>query len=85
MRNVLGAAVGSAEAAGSNTPNSVAIKTTIVDKIPLLKTFCTAIRADTSLVEPVTVCIETILDMILVNGQLEMLGQMLCTFPGCYL
>ena len=61
-------AVGAAETAGGDLPDGVAIKTTIVDKVSLLETFGTAIRANAALVQPIAVCVEAVLDVVFVDS-----------------
>ena len=80
--DVFGRTVGAGEAAGGDAPGSVAIKTTIVDKIPLLETLRAAARADAAFVQPVTVGIEAIFDMTFIDSDFQVTGQGAGSFPG---
>src|SRR6185312_12453788 len=67
LGDILASTVSAAEAAGRHTPNSVAIKTTIMDKVPLLETLRTAGRANTALIQPIAVGIQAVLNVIFVD------------------
>ena len=75
-------AVGAAETASCNPPNGVAIKTTIVDKVPLLEALSSAIRTNAAFVQPVAVSIKAILDMVFVDSDAQVLGQAAGPLPG---
>jgi hypothetical protein len=62
-----GAPIGTPEAVGANFPNSVAIETTVVDKIPLLEALGIAVGTNTTFVQPITVSIKAILDVVFVD------------------
>ena len=68
LSDVFATAVSSAKSAGRYAPNGMTVKTAVMLVVVLLQTFGSAFRANATLVQPVAVGVEAILDMIFVDG-----------------
>ncbi|MFO0781946.1 MAG: hypothetical protein U0524_03600 [Candidatus Saccharimonadales bacterium] len=82
LGDVFGAAIGAAEAAGGHFPDSAAVEAVVVDVIILLQRFIGAVGANTALVEPISISVEAIFDMIFADGYIKIVGDFSSFLPG---
>lgn len=61
----------------------MAIKAVILAELRLLQALVTARRANAAAIEPVTICINAILDVIFVYEDPKVTSQRLGLLPGC--
>ena len=85
MDNTVLAAVGPAETATADLPNLVAVEAPVMYEIPLLQAFRATSRTDTAFMQPITVGIQAVLDVVLINGDTKAGRQLARFFPRRYL